>query len=140
MIAYIRDFAFLYHFIAESFETSVPWRYCLQLCRNVKEQIRKSCKEKGVRKDPFVSCRVTQTYDSGACVYFYFGFVYEGLDDPIGTYSAIEHEARECVLENHGSLSHHHGVGKLRKHWMAQAVSPIGLEMIKSVKKTLDPT
>ena len=35
-------------------------------------------------------CRVTQVYDSGACVYFYFGFNYRGLADPLGVYEAIE--------------------------------------------------
>lgn len=35
-------------------------------------------------------CRVTQTYDAGACVYFYFAFNYRGLSDPVHVYEQVE--------------------------------------------------
>lgn len=38
----------------------------------------------------FVTCRVTQTYDAGACVYFYFAFNYRGLSDPVHVYEEVE--------------------------------------------------
>jgi len=34
--------------------------------------------------------RVTQTYDAGACVYFYFGFNYRGVANPVSLYEDIE--------------------------------------------------
>jgi len=34
--------------------------------------------------------RVTQTYDAGACVYFYFGFNYRGIANPVELYDTIE--------------------------------------------------
>jgi len=34
--------------------------------------------------------RVTQTYDAGACVYFYFGFNYRGVANPVRLYEEIE--------------------------------------------------
>jgi len=139
MIAYIRDFGFNYYLIAESFETSCPWANVLNLCTKVKERIVQACKEHGIKFTPFVSCRVTQTYDVGACIYFYFAFIYRGLKDPLHTYMDIEHEAREEVLKNGGSISHHHGIGKLRKRWMKQTQSPVGMEMLKGLKKTVDP-
>ncbi len=33
--AYLRDFAFDYCFLSESFETSLPWSNVIQLCRDV---------------------------------------------------------------------------------------------------------
>ncbi|NWW37745.1 ADAS protein, partial [Panurus biarmicus] len=79
-----------YYVIGESFETSVPWDRVLDLCRNVKERIVRECKEKGVQFAPLSTCRVTQTYDAGACVYFYFAFNYRGISDPIHVYEQIE--------------------------------------------------
>jgi alkyldihydroxyacetonephosphate synthase len=38
-----------------------------------------------------------------------------------------------------GSLSHHHGVGKLRKAFMKKAVGTPALEMLKGLQKTIDP-
>lgn len=37
-----------------------------------------------------LSYRVTQTYDAGACVYFYFAFNYRGLSDPVHVYEQVE--------------------------------------------------
>uniref|UniRef100_A0A493T827 Alkylglycerone-phosphate synthase n=1 Tax=Anas platyrhynchos platyrhynchos TaxID=8840 RepID=A0A493T827_ANAPP len=139
VIAYIRDLGLDYYVIGESFETSVPWDRVLDLCRNVKERIVRECKEKGVQFAPFSTCRVTQTYDAGACVYFYFAFNYRGISDPIHVYEEIERAAREEILANGGSLSHHHGVGKLRKRWMKESISDVGLGMLRSVKEYVDP-
>jgi len=139
MIAYLRDFGFEYSFLAESFETSVPWDSVSSLCKNVKLIISSAAKARGVKGDPFVSCRVTQGYDSGACVYFYYGFVWRGVEDPVRVFSEVEHEARDEILRNGGSISHHHGVGKLRKHWMEETQSAPGMMLLRSIKKTLDP-
>jgi len=65
--------------------------------------------------------------------------VYRGLENPVETYHAIETEAREEILRNGGSLSHHHGIGKIRKPWMVPTVSQTGMELLKGVKDTLDP-
>ncbi|KAM3861770.1 alkyldihydroxyacetonephosphate synthase, peroxisomal [Diretmus argenteus] len=139
VIAYLRDLGMDYYVIGESFETSVPWDRVLDICRNVKERIIRECKEKGVQFPPLSTCRVTQTYDAGACVYFYFAFNYRGLSDPVHVYEQVEHAAREEILANGGSLSHHHGVGKLRKEWMRETISTVGMGMLKSVKEYVDP-
>uniref|UniRef100_A0AAQ4R1S2 Alkylglycerone-phosphate synthase n=1 Tax=Gasterosteus aculeatus aculeatus TaxID=481459 RepID=A0AAQ4R1S2_GASAC len=145
VIAYLRDLGMDYYVIGESFETSVPWDSVyyifrvLDICRNVKARIIRECKDKGVQFQPFSTCRVTQTYDAGACVYFYFAFNYRGLSDPVHMFEEVEHAAREEILANGGSLSHHHGVGKLRKAWMRETVSDVGMGMLKSVKDYVDP-
>ena len=54
-------------------------------------------------------------------------------------YEDVEHRSRECVFANGGSISHHHGVGKLRKRFMDKSVSTINSRMIESIKKEMDP-
>ncbi len=56
-----------------------------------------------------------KVYDTGAAVYIYFGFLYYGLDDPVKVYTEVEDAARDEIMKYGGSISHHHGVGKLRK-------------------------
>ncbi|KAK8390152.1 hypothetical protein O3P69_013013 [Scylla paramamosain] len=138
VIAYIRDLGFDYGIVAESFETSVPWDRVYSLCHNVKHRITSECKERGIRHS-FVTCRVTQTYDAGACVYFYFAFNYRGLSDPVHVYEEIEGNARNEILACGGSISHHHGVGKVRRQWMNQTVSAPGLGALRAVKEYFDP-
>jgi len=139
-IAYLRDIGFEFCLMSESFETSVPWKDVSRLCSRVKQCIVQSAAAKGYSLKPFVSCRVTQVYDSGACVYFYFGIKAEKkFHDNAAKFAQIEDEARDEVLKCNGSLSHHHGVGKLRKRWMEETVTPIGVNMLRSIKRSLDP-
>lgn len=70
VIAYIRDFSLQYGYIAESFETSVPWSRALPLCLAVKKTVADAAKANGVVRPPFVSCRVTQLY--GTFYYYYW--------------------------------------------------------------------
>uniref|UniRef100_A0A915D502 alkylglycerone-phosphate synthase n=1 Tax=Ditylenchus dipsaci TaxID=166011 RepID=A0A915D502_9BILA len=108
-IAYLRDLAMDYSVVGESFETSIPWEKVENVCRNVTILLKTESKKHGVKYPVLATCRVTQVYDSGACVYFYFGFNYRGLDkDPVHVYEQIETAARKEILACGGSVSHHH--------------------------------
>ncbi|WAR04883.1 ADAS-like protein [Mya arenaria] len=112
---------------------------CLDLCKNVKDRVHRECKERGIQFPPYVTCRVTQLYDAGACVYFYFGFNYRGIQNPVQMYEDIESCARDEILANGGSISHHHGVGKLRKRWLKKTIGDVGLGTMRAIKEYIDP-
>jgi len=138
-IAYIRDFLMNYYIIAESFETSVPWSHALALCDNVKRRLADECKRRGLPGKPFVSSRVTQVYPTGVCIYFYFGFYYKGISNPQEVYLELENMARDEILKSGGSLSHHHGVGKLRRAFLPRIMSETAIQWKQELKKSLDP-
>jgi alkyldihydroxyacetonephosphate synthase len=139
-IAYIRDFLMSYYIIAESFETSVPWSKALALCDNVRRRLTDEYKRRGLPGKPFLSARITQIYPTGVCIYFYFGFYYKGIPNPQQVYLELENMARDEILKSGGSLSHHHGVGKLRRHFLPRIMSDTELQWKRELKKTLDPT
>jgi alkyldihydroxyacetonephosphate synthase len=105
-IAYIRDFVMKHHILGESFETSVSWSGLIPLCECVKRRLHEEYRRRNLPGNPFVTCRVTQVYESGACVY---------------------------------SLSHHHGVGKLRQAFLPRIMSSASLEWAGEVKRAVDP-
>ncbi len=139
MIAYVRDFAMKYWFLAESFETSVPWSNVLALCDATKGTVRAEARAQGVKGPIYVSCRVTQTYDTGAVVYFYFGFMHKGLPDPLATFHAVEAASRRTILAHGGSLSHHHGVGKHRAGYLKNILTPASAAAVRGAKFAVDP-
>jgi alkyldihydroxyacetonephosphate synthase len=138
-IAYIRDFVMRHYVLGESFETSVPWSRVLTLCDNVKRRLTDECSRRGVPGKPFVTARVTQVYQTGVCVYFYFGFYHKGMPHPVETYAELERSARDEILLSGGSLSHHHGVGKLRRGFLPRILTPVALEWAAQVKRAVDP-
>ena len=46
---------------------------------------------------------------------------------------------RENFIQNGGSISHHHGVGKLRKDFMRDTISESSIEMVRGIKQVQDP-
>jgi alkyldihydroxyacetonephosphate synthase len=54
-------------------------------------------------------------------------------------YEDAENEGREEILKCGGSLSHHHGIGKIRKVFASKTISPLGIQMLQGQKKLLDP-
>jgi alkyldihydroxyacetonephosphate synthase len=139
-IAYIRDFLMNYYIIAESFETSVPWSKALALCDNVKRRLTDEYTRRALPGKAFVTARVTQVYRTGVCIYFYFGFYYKGIPNPHEVYLELENIARDEILKAGGSLSHHHGVGKLRRAFLPRIMSETTLHYNRELKKSLDPT
>ncbi|RYF09685.1 MAG: oxidase, partial [Deltaproteobacteria bacterium] len=138
-IAYIRDFVMKHHVLAESFETSVPWSRVLELCERVKQRLYREHAARGLPGKPFITCRVTQLYQTGVCVYFYFAFYAKGVANPSQVYSDIEAAARTEILQSGGSLSHHHGVGKLRKRFLPEIMSEACLDWATRSKHAVDP-
>ena len=138
-IAYIRDFVMKHHILGESFETSVSWTQARSLCENVKRRVADEYAARGLPGKPFVTCRVTQVYQTGVCVYFYFGFHHKGMARPNEVYAELEHAARDEILKSGGSLSHHHGVGKLRQGFLPQILSPAALAWAREMKRSVDP-
>ena len=118
LIAYVRDFACQHFVSGESFETSCPWSNVSQLCQRVKQRIIDEAALAGFdSKKIWVSFRVTQLYETGAAIYVYFTLAYRELNrsEVVHKYEVVEDAARDEVMKCGGCISHHHGVGKLRK-------------------------
>ena len=138
-IAYIRDFVMDHYIIAESFETSMPWSVAVELQERVKARVRAEHARRNLPGKPFVSCRLTQVYDTGCCIYFYLAFYYKGVENPSEVFAEIEHAARAEILDAGGSLSHHHGVGKLRAGFLSEIMSEESLRFNQQAKAVMDP-
>ena len=95
--------------------------------------------KRGLPGRPFISVRVTQLYGAGVCLYFYFAFHYKGVENASEAYAELERAARDEILGSGGSLSHHHGVGKLRQPFLPRVFSPAALAWRRRLKASIDP-
>ena len=138
-IAYIRDFLTDFHIIGETYETTVPWNKVQAVIDAVAAQVEEKHKAYGLPGRPYISPRITQLYHTGVCIYFTHGFSTMGVENPDEIFSEIEHSLRETIMVAGGSISHHHGVGKIRKDFMKHTISPAATALIKDIKKANDP-
>jgi alkyldihydroxyacetonephosphate synthase len=81
----------------------------------------------------------SHSYRSGTCLYFSFA---AKPDDPgrlREAYAACWRAAMEATLAAGGSISHHHGIGRVRRPWLAAELGDTGLAVLRAVKHALDP-
>ena len=138
-IAYIRDFFNKYSVIGETFETSVPWNRIHQVTQGVEQELERQREKYQVPGKAYLSYRVTQTYHTGVCIYFTMGIYVKGLEQPVEVFDKIEHALREVILANGGSLSHHHGIGKVRQGFIPEIQSQNSIRVLRECKKAMDP-
>lgn len=138
-IAYVRDFLTDYHVIGETMETTVPWSKIKPVCKAATETLIALHEKYNVPGKPYISYRIPQIYHTGVCIYFMLGISVKGVPDAEGLFGKIEHAIRKAIVESGGSISHHHGVGKIRKDFVADTLSDSSIEVIKDLKKAHDP-
>jgi len=85
-----------------------------------------------------VSGHSSHSYAQGTNIYFTFVAKPESPVDAEPTYLACWQQAMEATLRAGGTICHHHGIGRMRTPWMA-AEHGVGLEMLRTVKRALDP-
>jgi alkyldihydroxyacetonephosphate synthase len=65
----------------------------------------------------------------------------EGCDREtvVHNYEKVEDAARDEVMLCGGCISHHHGVGKIRKGFMDRTLPPMAIKLQQDIKNSLDP-
>jgi alkyldihydroxyacetonephosphate synthase len=124
----------------DTLETAASWAKLPGLyvaVRNALQRIIRECA-------PFpsawgiVMCHVSHSYADGASLSFTYVFP-RSFDDDVAQWQMIKKAATDAVTSHGGTLSHHHGVGEDHLPWMTAEKSPLGLEILRAVKRTLDP-
>ena len=77
-------------------------------------------------------------YESGANLYFVIlARAEEGRE--IESYLPFQRQVVDAIRAAGGSLSHHHGVGRLFAPWLADEIGPVGMDLLRGIKATVDP-
>ena len=59
--------------------------------------------------------------------------------EAVRVFEELETIARDEILASGGSLSHHHGVGKIRRKWLPAVLTSNAIQVLRSIKSTMDP-
>jgi len=85
-----------------------------------------------------VSGHSSHSYAQGTNIYFTFVARPQDPAEAESTYLACWEQAMEATLRAGGTISHHHGVGRMRTRWMP-AEHGEGLSILRAMKRALDP-
>ncbi|MFL5886440.1 MAG: FAD-linked oxidase C-terminal domain-containing protein, partial [Thermoleophilaceae bacterium] len=86
---------------------------------------------------PLVTCHISHLYPSGASLYF--TWIARREDDALAQWRAAKEAASSAIVENGGTITHHHAIGRDHVPWMEAEVGRTGIEALRAVKERLDP-
>ena len=86
------------------------------------------------------SAHSSHCYRSGVNLYFTFAARPDDNNDMAATYKECWRRTLEATVAGGGGISHHHGIGRLRRDWMPRELGEPGVGLLRGVKKALDPT
>jgi alkyldihydroxyacetonephosphate synthase len=86
-----------------------------------------------------VACHLSHLYPSGSSLYF--TFLITGTDDQDAEtryHQAWQQAARACTQAG-GTITHHHGVGRLKAPFLTQDLGETGAHVLTRIRQALDP-
>ncbi len=133
---YLRDALMDQGVLAETLETAAPWSRIAALHRSVTSAIKTAL---AARSTPArVLCHISHLYPTGASLYFtVIARQQQGAE--LDQWLAAKQAASEAIVAGGATITHHHGVGRDHREWLAPETGALGLEALRAVKQRLDP-
>lgn len=134
---YLRDTLMDEGYLVETLETATRWSQVAALRHAVTRTIRESLAVPA-GTTPFVMSHVSHVYETGASLYFTVIAVADP-EDPAGQWQRAKAAVTQTLVDADATITHHHAVGRDHAPWIAGEVGPLGVEVLRAVKATLDP-
>ena len=126
---YMRDALNDFGVLIDTLEASVTWDHIHELYHSVRTHI---------KEHPHATICMTHAshfYAQGTNLYFIFITKMQDVDE----FRSFQRSIIEKIEENFGSLSHHHGVGRMMAPFMEKHLGKNQLEILRALKNHFDP-
>ncbi|WP_344451587.1 FAD-binding oxidoreductase [Actinocorallia aurantiaca] len=123
---YLRDSLLDVGAFVETLETTTFWSNIPVLYEAVKAAL----------PGHLVMCHISHVYASSASLYF---TIVSGRIGRDADWDEAKTAVNEAIIAAGGSISHHHGVGTEHRAAYAEEIGPLGVEVLRAVKRSLDP-
>ena len=125
---YMRDALNDFAVLIDTLESSVTWDNIHDLHKQVRAYIKNL---------PHTICmtHASHFYSQGTNLYFIFITKMKSIDE----FRTFQQGIIDCIETNKGSLSHHHGIGRMMAPWMEKHLGKEQMDVLRSIKKHFDP-
>lgn len=120
--------------ICETLETATVWSNIPALHDAVGAAITEAL----APSPAFVLCHISHVYDTGASLYF--TVVGAQSDDPRAQWATAKDAACRAIVDNGGTITHHHAVGRDHRPYLADEIGPVGVSVLRAIKSEVDPS
>ena len=134
---YIRDIMATKGMVTETFETAVTWNQFEAFHQAVIDAAQRAF-DKHCRGRGMITCRFTHIYPDGPAPYYSIvAWSEPGLQ--LETWDAIKASVSDAIIDNGGTITHHHAVGRDHRPWYERERGELFTTTLTGLKSTLDP-
>jgi len=119
--------------VADTIEIAATWDKIGSIYQSAVDSLNK------VENIATASAHSSHCYRSGINLYFTFAAIPADNKMMSDVYHDCWRRVIEAVIEGGGGISHHHGIGRIRRDWLPEEIGATGVQLLQSIKKTLDP-
>jgi len=134
---YLRDGLLDRGVLVETLETATTWSGLAALHAAVRAALHEALCARGT--PPLVACHVSHLYSTGASLYFTV-IARQAPGRELDQWRAAKAAAGEAIAAHAATITHHHAVGRDHVAWLHNETGALGLETLRALKATLDPT
>jgi alkyldihydroxyacetonephosphate synthase len=120
-------------YVVDTIEISAPWTRISDVYTDAVAAL------KAVPHNLIGSAHSSHVYRSGINLYFTFVAQPEDESEMAATYLASWQAVLEATAANGGGVAHHHGIGRIRKNYLAEDLGESGVAVLRALKSALDP-
>jgi len=129
--AYLRDPLMDLGIMTDTLETAVSWENLLKVWNATRSYLK-------ARANTVCMVHISHVYENGANLYFTFlSPIRKGKD--IEDFTRYHRGLVDTIHASGGSLSHHHGVGRMMGPWMRSELGDTAHDLVLAIKDYLDP-
>ncbi|MDE0121784.1 MAG: FAD-binding oxidoreductase [bacterium] len=123
--------------ISDTFESAITWDRFESFYHSVKDATKQGIRE-ATGRDGAVSVRFSHAYPDGPAPYFAF---HCGADpgSMLEQWRDIKRSVSDAVLDNGGTITHHHAIGRDHRPWYEKQRPPLFGDVLARAKGRLDP-
>lgn len=118
------------HALVDTIEVSGTWTVLRGLYHSMKDKLTPLADIAG--------CHVSHVYPDGACLYFTLASACPDDAEAGATLARWWETAMRTCLDAGGSISHHHGIGRVKAPWLEEELGG-WMEVLRAVKRAVDP-
>lgn len=119
--------------ILDTIEIAATWDKIGAIYHNVIESLNQ------VENMLNASAHSSHCYRSGLNLYFTFAAMPSDSSNMKQVYLECWNRVLDETVKGGGGISHHHGIGRIRKEWMNKELGESGVDILRSIKHSLDP-
>ncbi|WP_442109120.1 FAD-binding oxidoreductase [Pseudomonas sp. NUPR-001] len=135
---YLRENLWNAGYVVDTLETATDWSNVDNLLTRIESSLRDGLAAEGERVHVFT--HLSHVYGEGSSIYTTYVFrPAESYAATLARWQALKHAASQTIVDNHGTISHQHGVGKDHAPYLLREKGALTLDALQVLSQHFDP-